>query len=155
MTKPVIVGTDGSVPATRAVEWAAVEAAFRGLPLHIVHLLQPWAHLAPSAAIGEAAAMVISDGERLLATAGEAARERLVQEMAKAIEPWRDRHPEVDVVEETPSVHPVLALTEASQEADLVVVGTHGHGWFHFPLGSVSHGILHHSHCPVAVTGAR
>ena len=35
-TKPIVVGTDGSVQALRAVEWAAKEAALRGAPLRIV-----------------------------------------------------------------------------------------------------------------------
>ncbi|MFE7430262.1 universal stress protein [Streptomyces sp. NPDC057545] len=37
MTGPVVVGTDGSGHALRAVRWAAGEAAARGTALHIVH----------------------------------------------------------------------------------------------------------------------
>ena len=33
---PIIVGTDGSEPSLRAVDWAAREAAARGLPLRMV-----------------------------------------------------------------------------------------------------------------------
>lgn len=37
MTGPVVVGTDGSGQATRAVRWATREAAARGRPLRIVY----------------------------------------------------------------------------------------------------------------------
>jgi nucleotide-binding universal stress UspA family protein len=37
MTEPVIVATDGSRGATAAVEWAADDAARKGLPLRVVH----------------------------------------------------------------------------------------------------------------------
>jgi nucleotide-binding universal stress UspA family protein len=62
-------------------------------------------------------------------------------------EEWRQRHPEVEVVKEAVRDHPVRALVEASQHADLVVVGSStGSG-----LGSISHGLIHHAACPVAV----
>ena len=36
--------------------------------------------------------------------------------------------------------------------ADIIVIGSHGHGWFQrVLLGSVSTHVLHHAHCPVLV----
>ena len=47
---------------------------------------------------------------------------------------------------------PVNALSDASATADLVVVGSRGMGAIGSALlGSVSRGVLHHAHCPVAV----
>lgn len=37
MTLPLVVGTDGSDAALKAVDWAADEAAVRGVPLRIVY----------------------------------------------------------------------------------------------------------------------
>jgi nucleotide-binding universal stress UspA family protein len=56
------------------------------------------------------------------------------------------------VVEDARSADPVDALTNASARADLVVVGSRGMGLIGSALlGSVSRGVLHHAHCPVAV----
>lgn len=49
----------------------------------------------------------------------------------------------------------VPALVNVSKEADMVVVGSRGHGAVkRLLLGSVSTGVLHHARCPVAVVGA-
>lgn len=49
----------------------------------------------------------------------------------------------------------VPTLVEASQRADLVVVGRSGNGAVSRALlGSVSTGVLHHGHCPVVVVHA-
>jgi nucleotide-binding universal stress UspA family protein len=66
---------------------------------------------------------------------------------------WRDRHPGVDIVEKTVMGDPAKALIDESAGAELLVVGSHGRGELRgLVLGSVSHAVLHHAHCPVAVT---
>ncbi|MFI6317628.1 universal stress protein [Nonomuraea sp. NPDC050556] len=74
----------------------------------------------------------------------------------EALEPWREKYPQVEVVEEVVFGSPVLAITEASAHADLAVVGSRGRGGLRSALlGSVSHGVVNHAHCPVAVVRAR
>ncbi|MEU8801069.1 universal stress protein [Spirillospora sp. NPDC048819] len=68
--------------------------------------------------------------------------------MAESLAPWRERYPGVKIVEDVVIGHPVEKLALASQSADLVVVGSRGRS---IPLGSVSHGVIHHARCPVAV----
>src|SRR6202007_1921487 len=47
---------------------------------------------------------------------------------------------------------PVPTLIDLSKDADMIVVGCRGHGaWGRALLGSVSTGLVHHAHCPVAV----
>ncbi|MBB4778577.1 universal stress protein [Actinomadura livida] len=75
--------------------------------------------------------------------ATEAARERLTSVLA----PWRERYPDVKAGEEVFIGHPVDALATASANAGLVV----GSRERLIPLGSVSHGVLHHARGPVAV----
>lgn len=61
-----------------------------------------------------------------------------------------DRRPQInnEVITETP----VPALVELSTKAEMVVVGSRGHGALErVLLGSVSTGLVHHAHCPVAV----
>ena len=69
--------------------------------------------------------------------------------LAEAVAPWRARYPDLQVVEETPPGQPVAELTERSNQADLLVVGSRQRGGSH--LGSVGHGVIHHAACPVVV----
>jgi hypothetical protein len=48
--------------------------------------------------------------------------------------------------------HPVQALLDEADGAELIVVGSRGRGGFTgMLLGSVSQAVLHHAACPVAV----
>lgn len=56
--------------------------------------------------------------------------------------------PEVEIGEPGPTICDVAARVGA----DVVVVGSHGHGWLQRVLiGSVSRHVLHHAPCPVLV----
>ncbi|MEV0584512.1 universal stress protein [Nonomuraea sp. NPDC050310] len=66
-----------------------------------------------------------------------------------------NRYPHVEVEVMVRNAHPVDLLVQASAEADLVVVGSHGRGALSAALlGSVGRGVLHHAHCAVAVVRA-
>ncbi|MEQ4721774.1 universal stress protein [Nonomuraea sp. B19D2] len=80
----------------------------------------------------------------------------LIRQEAHAVQqritPWRERNSDLVITDEQPCEHPVKALIDAARTADLVVVGSRGLGGFASAvLGSVSHGVLHHVTCPVAV----
>jgi nucleotide-binding universal stress UspA family protein len=132
----LVVGVDETDSSEPALARAFAEASLRRAALRAVY-----AYAVPVHAVS-------LNLDRLQRAQYEFLRDRLV--------PWRAKHPEVNVIEDITSVHPVAALTEASRDADLVVVGNRGHGGMvSAVLGSVSHGVLHYAHCPVAVVRRR
>jgi len=132
----IVVGVDGSPSSELAVRFAFSRAQQTGRGLTAVHTWHSSAgHVDLRLSGGRKRA---EKEEQALLT------ERLV--------PWRERHPQVDVVEKTVRGNAAAALIGESAGAELVVVGSHGRGGFGgLLLGSVSHAVLHHAHCPVAV----
>ncbi|TDD46943.1 universal stress protein [Nonomuraea terrae] len=132
----VVVGVDDSPQCEPALAYAFEQAALRGATLRAVHA---WQLLVPAFAMDAP-----YDVDELRAAQHKVVGGRL--EAAHA------RYPQVTVVESDVSATPVDALVEASGRADLLVVGSHGRGALgSMLLGSVSRGLLHHAHCPVAV----
>ncbi|GAA3166854.1 universal stress protein [Planomonospora alba] len=137
----VVVGFDGSEHSAAALRYAFAEAVRRGAVLHAVHTWQ----LPVLGAGATAYTPLVED----LFTA-----ERQVAEVV--LTPLKEEYPQVRVDQTVVCGHPVLTICEASKEADLAVVGSRGLGALGSAvLGSVSHGVLHHAHCPVAVVRAR
>ncbi|MEO3809007.1 universal stress protein [Sphaerisporangium sp. B11E5] len=132
----IVAGYDGSPHAEAALRFALEQAARHGARLRVVYA---WP-APPPAPYG------LSYGD-LVQAAFDAEANRVRERVAA----WREEYPGVDVRDEVVVGHPVPALTEASEQADLVVVGSRGKGPLASLLGSVSHGVLHHAHCPVAV----
>jgi nucleotide-binding universal stress UspA family protein len=72
--------------------------------------------------------------------------------LAESVAGFADRYPEVPVRRRLVRGSAAGALVEESKAAQLVVVGARGRGSAAgLLLGSVSHAVLHHAHCPVAV----
>src|SRR5688500_11143573 len=46
LTGRIVVGYDGSAQSCAAVDWAAAEAHHRGLPLTVLHVIDPYSMLA-------------------------------------------------------------------------------------------------------------
>ncbi len=129
----IVVGMDGSPRSQRVLDFAFAEARLRGTRLRVVHA---WAR--PRLDGFESAD---ADGEQ---------NEALT--LNEALTGHRERCPDVEVIEEAVHGHPVEVLRQAATGADLLVVGSHGHGTFAgMVLGSVSHALLHHSPCPMVV----
>jgi nucleotide-binding universal stress UspA family protein len=139
-SSPVIVGVDGSAGSAGALAFAFDEAEARHVPLIP---LFAWSHL-PAGNLGP---------EGPLDHGLAQAREEASRMLAEAIAGWLDKYPHVRV---SPTalyeVHPAWALIEASRRAGLLVVGSRGRGGFaSLVLGSVSHSVIGHARCPVAV----
>ncbi|MEV0590736.1 universal stress protein [Nonomuraea cavernae] len=137
----VVVGYDGSEPSVAAMAYAIEQARSRDAQLHVVYAWQ--------LPIYSPYAVAFSDlMQEAFQQQAQAARERLI--------PWREDDPDVLITDEQLCEHPVSALIKAAATADLVVVGSRGLGGFASAvLGSVSHGVLHHVSCPVAVVRPR
>ncbi|WP_031171695.1 universal stress protein [Streptosporangium roseum] len=137
----IAVGYDGSAHAAAALEYAFEQARLRDARLHVVHAWHTPAFASRATAYTDLL-------QETFESESHVTRQRLVL--------WRDKHPDVSVRESILWGHPVPALTDASRSADLVVVGSRGLGNLGSALlGSVSHGLLHRAHCPVAVVRPR
>jgi nucleotide-binding universal stress UspA family protein len=134
--REIVVGVDGSPECEPALDYAFEEARLRGCVLRAVYGWQLPVHaFAPEA---------VYDMDEI-----RRAQYRVMQEQ---VESWHAKYPEVPVVQDARSAHPVDALVQASRKAELTVVGSHGRGVLGSAmLGSVSRGLLHHAHGPVAV----
>ncbi len=133
---PVVVGIDGSPVSEAAVAFAFEAAAARGVELVALHA---WS----SSAIDEALAPFMNWD-------AVAVEEDAV--LAERLAGWGQKYPQVAVRRHVVRDGAAHALVEASRGAQLVVVGSHGRGnATGLLLGSVSHGVLHRAHCPVAV----
>ncbi|WP_412520716.1 universal stress protein [Actinomadura madurae] len=126
----VVAGLDLAEDPGPVLDHAFAAATVRGARLRVLHAWHP-------------PALTVESGVDLQITAGT-----YRGHLAAALAPWRNRHPDVEVVEDVVVGHPVDMLATASAHADLVVVGSWGRS---FSIGSVSHGVIHHARCPVAV----
>jgi nucleotide-binding universal stress UspA family protein len=89
----------------------------------------------------------------LLAGLGpEAERARADEVLATAVDAVRGPALTVPIATEVLEGDPAQKLAEAARDADLLVVGSRGHGHLrHAVLGSVSEGCVRHATCPVVV----
>jgi nucleotide-binding universal stress UspA family protein len=128
---PVVVGADGSPASRIAVGFAAEEAALREASLLAV------------------CALADTPG-------GLGGARRLQEDFDQAITECEKEHPEVTVQRHVAHGAARAALLAACSGAQLLVVGARGRGGVPgMTLGSVSHAMLHHAPCPVAIAHQR
>lgn len=133
----IVAGVDPSDHAARAAAWAAREAVARGLSLHLVNALE----------LPSTAGLVVEPPgyATVQAEAGRELLDRVAGEL-------RASFPGLAVTAEISEVGAAQTLVTLSQDARLVVTGTRGHGGFTgMLLGSVSHAVAAHAHCPAVV----
>jgi nucleotide-binding universal stress UspA family protein len=132
----IVVGADGSPCSEAALQFAFTRAGRRGLGLMAVR-----AWRSPAIYVDVPTSKRWEQLEK---------KERMV--LAEGLASWRERYPDVDVVERTVLGNAAATLVDESAGAELLVVGSHGRGGVGaLLLGSVSHAVLHHARCPVAV----
>ncbi|GAB2806910.1 universal stress protein [Lentzea nigeriaca] len=134
----VVVGVDGSDTSTDAIDFAFAFASRHGRELLAIHAWNDvgWAELPEQ------------DWDHVRVDLAKLLEDQLADQRAQ--------HPEVHVAQEVAFDAPARALLQAADGAALVVVGSHGRGAVKRAiLGSVSHAVLHHAPCPVAVVHRR
>lgn len=139
---PVVVGVDGSPTSELATEIAFDEASRRGVDLIAVHAWSDMTSLG-IAAVGWAPI----EWRNIKVQEEEILAERLCG--------WRNRYPDVVVHQDVVCDQPSLRLLGKAQQAQLVVVGSHGRGGFPgLLLGSVSTAVVNSSPVPVIIARA-
>jgi nucleotide-binding universal stress UspA family protein len=132
----IVVGVDGSDSSRHALRWAARQAQLTGCRLEVVITWElptsfGWVPPYPSD----------------FNPAGDA-QKAADDEVASALGAFPDIEVNTTVVEG----HPAPTLVQASLGAELLVLGSRGHGEFAgMLLGSVSQHLVSTAHCPVLV----
>ncbi|MFI0813665.1 universal stress protein [Streptomyces echinatus] len=136
--RPVVLGLDIDRPDDTLLEFAFDAAALRGASLRAVHA---WPE--PPTSFHRFA----DDAE--LRDELERGRVALLN---KALRPWRQKFPDVEVFEASRCGSAAQILVDDSRDASLVVVGRHIRTRrFGAHIGHVTHAALHHIAAPVAV----
>lgn len=137
----IVVAVDGSPASDAAATWAAREAEMRQVPLTVVHAVTTPTATWPPVPYPESLAVRLEDeGKKAIMHASKLAEEALPADRKVAIH------------RELVYSSPALALINMSDEAEMIVVGTAGHGLLaRGVLGSVSATVVRNAHCPVAV----
>lgn len=131
----VALAVDARRPSDAALGFAFHSARLRGVRLNAVHT---WTLPA------DAAEWPFGVPEKDRATW----EDHEVQLLADAIHPWREKYPDVQVLEDVRSFAPAQALLHCSEHAQLVVIG---HGLGTVAWGDAARPLLLAATCPVAV----
>ncbi len=134
---PVVVGVDGSATSELAVAFAFEQAARSGVALHAVLAFAP-----------------MTQPTGLDTNLTPDMPENALRQLSEGLAGWAEKFPDVQVQKSVTSEPVLRELRRASQQASLLVVGSHGRGFFlRHTLGSVSSALIRVSDCPVAVVG--
>ncbi len=133
-SRRIVVGVDGSASSKAALAWALGQAR---LTSSIVDAVIAWEH----PAISGQRVPVFIDWEDLAT--------RAITEAITEVAGWP---PPAELQYHVVEGNPAGALLAAATAADLLVVGSRGHGGFvEALLGSTGQQCVHHATCPVVV----
>ncbi|MGW3246291.1 universal stress protein [Streptomyces sp. NPDC001070] len=145
MSRTVTAGLDGSPESLAAADWAAREAARRGLPLKLVHVYEWQPYASVYAPLAGAVAGVDPDAQQRWA---ESVPRDAAAELAR-------RHPDLDISARLLSGQPAAALAAAAEESELLVLGSRGLGALAgFLVGSVASATVAQAARPVVLVRA-
>jgi nucleotide-binding universal stress UspA family protein len=132
----IVVGVDGSHAGNRALEWACREVERRGGTVQAV-IAWSWDGI---------------DGAVIAKTHPSEERARAERALTDSVNAAGTLYPNVPIASQAVQGAPVRVLTSAAEQADLLVLGSHGHGRvFHAVLGSVADECIRAATCPVLI----
>ncbi len=133
----IVVGVDGSESSAAALRWAVRQAELTG---DAVDAVIAWHIPASYGPYGYAYTPVIDYAGLAKTVLSETIEKAVIQGTS------------VDVRQHVVEGNPARVLLDAAAGADLLVVGSRGHGGFtEMLLGSVGQHCVHHAPCPVVV----
>jgi nucleotide-binding universal stress UspA family protein len=140
VTSRIVAGVDGSPSSLSALRWAVRQARLTGAAVDAVIA---WHNPASRGGYGWITAGPGQDFDFQ-----EVAAKTLTEAIASILGPASD----ISVRTQVTEGHPAQILLDASDHADLLVVGSRGWGGFaEALLGSVSQHCVQHASCPVVV----
>ncbi|MFE3055912.1 universal stress protein [Nocardia sp. NPDC059239] len=135
---PVVVGVDGSPVSEAAIATAFAEAAERHADLVAVHVWSDWDF---GEYLGDRAPADLDQVDGL--------EDALLTERLAG---FQEKYPDVQVTRRIYASAPADKLQGWSKHAQLIVVGNRGRGGFTgMLLGSTTHTLVQHAHCPIMV----
>jgi nucleotide-binding universal stress UspA family protein len=136
------VGVDGSDSSKAALRWAVGQAELTGSQVEAVIAWQ-YPTMIGGFGSGPVSAMALNFDE--------IAAKALSDSIAEVVDPATP----VQITTAVVDGHPAQVLLRAADGADLLVVGSRGHGGFASALlGSVSQYCAHHAPCPLIIVRA-
>jgi nucleotide-binding universal stress UspA family protein len=139
----IVVGVDGSEWSRGALRWALRQVKLTG---STVHAVIAWHYPVMAGGFGWAPVSGL-DWQDF----AELAAKQLAEVIADEVDPASD----VKVLTSAIEGYPAQVLLEAAKGADLLVVGSRGHGGFTGALlGSVSQHCAHLAPCPIVIIRA-
>jgi nucleotide-binding universal stress UspA family protein len=140
MIHRIVAGVDGSPSSLVALQWAVRQAGLTG---GSVRAVMAWQYPVAITGYGWAPIAVVEPGEY---------EENAQKALAEAVAAVDTSGCDVQISQWVRQGNPAQVLIDAAADADLLVVGSRGHGGFaEVLLGSVSMHCVHHAPCPVAV----
>ncbi|MGW2302791.1 universal stress protein [Streptomyces sp. NPDC001809] len=138
MSREIVAGVDGSPESLAAADWAAREALHRDLPLRLAHAWR-WEPL------------------DLPLLQDRASQERVADQLlSDARDTLAQRYPELALTAEVLDETPVAALLGTEDRAEMLVIGSRGHGAVTgFLLGSYGQQIIADAGRPVVAVRSR
>ncbi|KES03186.1 universal stress family protein [Streptomyces toyocaensis] len=144
--RAVVLGLDVRHPCDELIGFAFDAARRRGTCLTVVHAFK-----VPHRPASDAS-LVTTPAAPPPPVAGAEALAAAERAVSAALGPWCEKYPAVRVTRTVTEGRAATALVRAAHDAGLLVVGRRtGGGRLGAHTGPVTHAVLHHAACPVAV----